>query len=512
MNKKLRQRLLEATPGSAVAQLDRPLKDSSENVAFTAVNSDKREVEVVIILEGPGNEYDRHWYSAQAIADGVKKFAGARAYLNHQTAEEAEARPEQDVREQAGFYKDTYLIPQIFNPKLGRMVTGLGATFIPSATEAGDVAFGLAESQVLWRQVYPDRPGDCFAGISINSGGQADEQPIGYNGEDWINVTSFEDVRSADIVTRPGAGGAFVRLSESLSGVPGKTEEANTMKKNLREAVKLLESATAKWKAEKDAKKKATLEAERDKAQQAFMKLVEAEEKKEKAVKEGEEEAEGEDEEDEDTVDHAAALSAHVPQQDGENPQQYSDRLAAITAHAKAAGATAEPGEEDEDEDEGGMPPMPPKGGAKPGAPKPPMQQSARRHESADVKKFRESQPKLFAEVMTTLRENLGADRLDFKGLKKLVESQASELRSLRLSSDLAACQAMLKEAGIPSKYLTAGDLIKLDESARKRELAKITMIMESAGVSRVFGGGNLGGGEDTGNFEGLDKLGEPAE
>ena len=154
-------RFLEANTSSAVAQLDRPVKDSTEALAFTAVNSDKRFVNVIIIKEGPGNDVDKHWYSAKAMADGVKAFEGARACLNHQTAEEADARPEQDVTQLCGYYRNTQLLKGVLNEKLGKLVTAVGAEFVPTPTEAGDMAFGLAKAQVIWQQTFPDRVGEC---------------------------------------------------------------------------------------------------------------------------------------------------------------------------------------------------------------------------------------------------------------------------------------------------------------------------------------------------------------
>lgn len=497
-------RLLEATPSSAVAQLERPVKDSSEDQAFTAVNSDKREVDVILIIEGPGNEFDKHYYSAEAIQDGVKKFEGARAFLNHQTEAEQESRPEQDVKELCGFYKNTRLVPQVFNAKLGKMVTGLGATFVPTATEAGNTAFALAKAQVLWKQTFPQRTDDCFAALSINSGGMADEDPLEFNGEDWIKVTSFEDVRSVDVVTRPGAGGAFVRLTESVAGVPV-TNQGEAMKKKLQEAVKLLEKATAAVKAEKDAKKKAALEAEREKAQLALTKLLEAEMKKDEeeedeagSHKEGEEDEEEDEDGEEDPL---AALKGHVPQSEGENDQQYADRLAAIMGHsAKGAKAEKAAAKENEDEDEGG---------------KKEKKEAKRHRESGLVRKFRTEQPRLFAEIMEGARATLNVERMDIKGLKETIKKQERELNGLRLERDLGICENMLKEAGIPAKYCSAGRLLKMEESDRKEEIARLLLIMEGAGVTRVFdgpGGGmheSRSGNED---FVGLDSLGTKSD
>ena len=495
------QKKAEATDASAVAQLSRPGSKKlesreSNDASFTAVGAAGGGIEVIIILEGPGNDADKHWYSAQAIQDGVIKFNGQRAFLNHQTAEEAEDRPEQDVTLLAGFYKNTR-VGTAYNWKLGKNVSALQATFVSNGTEAGQEAAALARAQILWQESFPNLKGECHAAISINSGGWSDGT-VEYNGEEWTNVVAFEDVRSADIVTRPGAGGAFVRLAESLTGVPVKTKESD-MKKELLKLAVALETATKAVKAEKDSKKRTALESDRKKAQAAFnalmVKVTEAEK-----VKEGEEEgeakeAEGEEEEGEDEgadpAAHMAALKAHVPQHDDENDQQYADRLTAIVGHAGAASAPAgEPdgdeaeGEEEAEDGEGeGLPPMPPKKAEK--------SKESRHRESAAVRQFRKESPRLYAEVMTNMRETLGAERRDFKSVKTRLEALESENRSLRLERDLGVCEKMLTEAGIPHKYLAAGDLLKLDEAGRKREISRTKLIMEGAGSTRVYDGSN---------------------
>ena len=498
----------EGTPGSAVAQLARPgskkLKRRSHEstiTPFTAVDAGSRVVKVVIILEGPGNEQDKHWYSAQAVQDGVQKFAGARAFLNHQTLDESEERPEQDVTLLAGFYSNLS-VGTAPNPKLGgRNVAALMADFNAVENAAGDTAFGLARAEMLWKEAYSNKQGECLAAISINSGGWSDGT-VEYNGEEWTNVVAFEDVRSADIVTRPGAGGAFVRLAESLSGVPG-TNQESAMKKKLLQLAVALETANSAARAAKNAEAKKPLVEAATKARQAFNAALEAERKETEKREAAGEEAEPETEEGDEAPDpaaHMAALKAHVPQGETENDQQYSDRLDAITKHASAAGAAAEPdGDEAEGEEEAEGESF----GAEPGK-KPPMQQSAggvkglaRHRESAIVSKFRKEQPRLYAEVMTTMRETVGAERHDFKAVKVRLSALESENRDLRLERDLGICTAMLTEANIPAGVMKPGELLKLDEADRKTTINRMRMLME--GGTRVFNGGGNGGGAEGG-------------
>lgn len=509
------------TPGSAAAQLERPrskklkIGEGPQATAFAAadgIDRGKREVLVNIILEGPGNDHDRHWYSAQAIQDGVLKFAGARSFLNHQTEAEAEARPEQDVKELSGWYKDLRL-GRAPNPKLGgRIVAALQGTFVATESQAGNTALALAVAQEQWAQAYPSgvQQGQCFAGISINSGGMSDGT-IHFNGEDWVNVVSFEDVRSADIVTRPGAGGAFLRLAESVWGVPHKTKEQD-MKKKLRQLAVALEGAKNAARAEKDEKKRTALQETAKKLQTQFTTLLVQAGKAEQAREaEGrEEEEEAEDEGEADPAAHMDAMKAHVPMQDGENDQQYTDRLNAIMGHAAGAAGAAKPGadgeaEGEEEEDESGLPPKG-KGAQEPGQ----ESNRGRHRETAAVRAFRQESPNLYKELMTTMREAVSVERSDFKGLKQRVDSLERENRALRLDKDLGMCEALLTEAGIPRKYLTAGDLVKLDESARKREISRWVAALEG-GSARVFdGGGNPGGGEggNTALVQSLEKAG----
>ncbi len=267
------------------------------------------------------------------------------------------------------------------------------------------------------------------------------------------------------------------------------------MKKKLLQLAVALESATKAFKAEKDATKKKALEAAKKKALAEYNlvldSVVESERKKESGEDESkEDEDEGEDGE-EDPTDHMAALQQHVPQADGENDQQYQDRLAAIKTHATKAGAAPAGGSEDESEEEedeseafAGTPPKP---GAVPGgAP----QQQARHKETAAVRKFRKENPVLYGEIMTKARETVGAERSDFKTLKQRLDILESENRALRLDKTIAACDAMLKEAGIPADIMTAADLVKLDSGARKREVARLKLSMGRGqeSESRYFG------------------------
>ena len=57
-----------------------------------------------LLTEGPGNQSDKNYYSEECLDDAVNVFEGARCYLNHQTDEEEEVRPEGDIKDQVGYF------------------------------------------------------------------------------------------------------------------------------------------------------------------------------------------------------------------------------------------------------------------------------------------------------------------------------------------------------------------------------------------------------------------------
>ena len=68
-------------------------------------------------------------------------------------------------------------------------------------------------------------------------------------------------------------------------------------------------------------------------------------------------------------------------------------------------------------------------------------------------------------------------------GLWALSRSGGVAGGATRNSARLGICQKMLSEAGIPAKYLAPADLLKLDESGRKREIAKVTAQARDLGL-----------------------------
>ena len=95
------------------------------------------------------------------------------------------------------------------DPVLGSTV-GVYADFTPTATTAGDVAFGLIKSAVAQREAGVSSP---LVGFSINAYGVGEPRTI--NGEEYNVVDRITECVSVDAVTRAGAGGGVVSLLEA---------------------------------------------------------------------------------------------------------------------------------------------------------------------------------------------------------------------------------------------------------------------------------------------------------
>lgn len=475
----------EANPTSATAELVRGQNRNERAFGSEAeINEAERSVDVVIISEGPGNEVDKNYYTPEAIESGVSLFEGARAFINHQTEAERNSRPEQDVHQLCGFYKNCKSTT-INDPRQGKTVKALAATLVCDESEAGQLAFAKAKAQILFSKLYPNSK-ECYAGISVNTGGWQDGT-VDIAGEEWAKIVAFEGVQSADVVTRPGRGGAFLRFAESL-GPEGSNNMKESEVKNAKEVKRLvakLEESDKAVKGESNAEKKKALIAEATKVREDLRKLMEAEDEAEVTVEKKEEEAEP-------VADDAKAaamdkLKSLVPKGADESEDDYSKRMGELEALFEKKEETADADADDE---------------------KKPAQESSRMRESAAVSKFRKESPNQYRAMMASLRESLGAERVDFKGLREANTQLRQEVSSLRLERDLSEAERTLQEAGIPAQYLAPADLVRLDESARTRLIERTKMIMESAGAQHVWSGNGPGGSKDV--KESLDFSGIP--
>ncbi|HZV74602.1 MAG TPA: hypothetical protein VFF79_12865 [Conexibacter sp.] len=166
----------------------------------------ERTYEVTIIREGLGNPTDGNYYTREALQKAVSDgmFEGLKAYANHPTQDEERQRPERDVRQLVGHYREARYLED----------AGVGqvrATFVPIAGAGYEWVVSLVEAAISAGS-STDRP---LAGISIDGGGVVDPGQL----PDGRHVNFVREVRhlpSADLVTSPGAGGVFLRrLTES---------------------------------------------------------------------------------------------------------------------------------------------------------------------------------------------------------------------------------------------------------------------------------------------------------
>lgn len=191
-----------------------------------------KQYEATIVREGPGNPEDRNYYTREALQKAVHKglFEGLQAYANHPTASEERDRPERDVRQLVGHFREARYLEQ----------GGVGkvkAKFVPVHGQGYEWVTSLIESAL---QSVPGRP---LIGISIDGQGDApDQETIG--GRSYNLVREVISLSSADLVTRAGAGGEFIRqLQESWRQIapadrPGASKEETMKAVKLQEKIK----------------------------------------------------------------------------------------------------------------------------------------------------------------------------------------------------------------------------------------------------------------------------------
>lgn len=219
-------------------------RSAREAVAFTVrvaeaiTGKQGKAYDATVIREGPGNPNDRNAYSKEALRQAVTKglFEGLQAYANHPTVSEERERPERDVRQLVGHFREARFVDG--NPAEVR------AKFVPITGPGYEWVTSLIESALAAPKGRP------LIGISIDGYGDApDTQEIA--GRKYNIVREITHLGSAAIVTRAGAGGQFHRrLSESLAGVrerPVAMElTAKKLQKRVREALEQLGDALAR--------------------------------------------------------------------------------------------------------------------------------------------------------------------------------------------------------------------------------------------------------------------------
>jgi hypothetical protein len=154
--------------------------------------------EATIVREGPGNPSDRRYYTKQALQGLVSSGAceGLQCYANHPSASEERERPERDVRQLVGHFKEARYLED----------GGVGkvrAKFVPISGPGYEWVSSLIESALA---APADRP---LIGISIDGEGATEDGEV--DGKRYHMVREVTHLGSADIVTKAGAGGQFHR-------------------------------------------------------------------------------------------------------------------------------------------------------------------------------------------------------------------------------------------------------------------------------------------------------------
>lgn len=241
---------------------------------FEAQKSDDGKVKfpVIIISQGLGNLGDRNYYTASAVQSGVKVYEGKKAYFDHPTKTENEEQPGRSVHQTCGHYEQC----KAELDSNGVMV--LKAMFIP---EMGSPVIGKLMHAIEYKKTFPKQD---YIGISINGDGIGEtcdyeefinkwkptpfemEKIKQIEGQSINAITELTAAVSADLVTEAGARGQFLteskklkqtrrqKMFESVKKLLGAIQKGD--KKQLEEAVKLLQEDSDKEKKESDAKEK----------------------------------------------------------------------------------------------------------------------------------------------------------------------------------------------------------------------------------------------------------------
>lgn len=163
--------------------------------------------EVELVAEGLGNDRDRVFYTSQALREAVSSdvFKGMQAYANHPGKDEEINRPERDVRELVGYYRGFKFKE---SGTAGKPV--VTAELVVNKGDSAQWFVDLMESAIA-----AQGDGVRLCGISIDGGGLVE---LGEMDGQHVNICRrITEAASADIVTRPAAGGTIVkRLRESV--------------------------------------------------------------------------------------------------------------------------------------------------------------------------------------------------------------------------------------------------------------------------------------------------------
>ncbi len=447
--------------GGALLRPDGKKQHQGGSLQEASIQPEGRKVESVVITEGPGNALHRNYYTNESLHSLAGLINGWKCYINHDSMQEMQVRPEGDIWKLCGFWSDAR-VEEVRDPETGQMVQGVVATLNCDGSEAGKEAFAKAEAAVKHQELFPDND-EVYAGLSINSDG-LHEGTVDVDGIPYDRIMAFAPGGSADVVTKPARGGNFRRVLESVqSGVTISKAEAQEMKAKERLRKKLQESVKAVLEADAPGDDKA-VKAKAELVDKAITDVIsginlpgdKAVEQDPPATDDKKPATEGV------TPELLEQLKVDMPMQEGEAEQDYMDRVGRVLGMSPTAEA----------HQDGDKVPV-----------------AVAQESQTVLDKFRTADPEKFKSVMEAARVKLGAEHKDFKVLKEnnkqlagaLVESNAK----LRILSDMEEGVKLLQESDIeiPEAILKASDMIGLETGEKQRQIESVKGMLEASGV-----------------------------
>jgi hypothetical protein len=178
---------------------------------FVEAKDGKNLKEWACLVIEEGLSANRRLYPASTLQAAVKLFEGSHVYFTHT----ASSKSEPDPRDLAGFIR----APRIAFVEAAKK-TAILATFRSTSARA---------TELLTEAFEADHPG--LVGLSINASGKG--QLIRLAEGAAYRVDSIDEVESVDIVSKPAAGGRFLRLVAGRSPVPVSEEDFVMLEKKL---------------------------------------------------------------------------------------------------------------------------------------------------------------------------------------------------------------------------------------------------------------------------------------
>jgi len=168
--------------------VDNLAKFTSSSDSFVMMEDDSapRGSEWSVVLVRAGESKNGYIYPVEVLAAAVELFDGAKAFADHPTATQDREQPNRSINEVVGWFSDVFLQGDELMARL----------------HLSEAAEGL---RTLMADAWARGKRDLI-GLSVNVMGSLVEK----NGQKLVDAIT--DVVSVDLVTRPAAGGRFVRL------------------------------------------------------------------------------------------------------------------------------------------------------------------------------------------------------------------------------------------------------------------------------------------------------------